>query len=159
MAGQFLPVLWRKIIIFSRQVHMESTGGNDCIEETDWMYSRFSCYYTSPNWTQVQNHKKKITIIKTKHMPLPDFNPPVPGSRLRSVTSWRNWRPSKIQTFVNCCRIMVPGEIVRWIRAFTDKNAFSDCYKTAALYNDDCCGRVAELNLTWTQSRAVYHVV
>ena len=92
-------------------------------------------------------------------MPLPDFNPPVPGSRLRSVTSWRNWRPSKIQTFVNCCRIMVPGEIVRWIRAFTDKNAFSDCYKTAALYNDDCCGRVAELNLTWTQSRAVYHVV
>ena len=39
----------KKIIIFSRQVHMESTGGNDCIEETDWMYSRFSCYYTSPN--------------------------------------------------------------------------------------------------------------
>merc|ERR1711962_1038846 len=31
------------------QVNMESTGGNDCIEETDWMYSRFSCYYTSPN--------------------------------------------------------------------------------------------------------------
>ena len=37
-------------ITFFFQVNMESTGGNDCIEETNWMYSRFSCYYTSPNW-------------------------------------------------------------------------------------------------------------
>lgn len=42
---------WGPIFItFFFQVNMESTGGNDCIEETNWMYSRFSCYYTSPNW-------------------------------------------------------------------------------------------------------------
>merc|ERR1711915_844082 len=31
------------------QVNFESTGGNDCIEETGWDYARFSCFYVSPN--------------------------------------------------------------------------------------------------------------
>jgi len=31
------------------QVNLESTGGNDCLEETGWNYGRFSCFYVSPN--------------------------------------------------------------------------------------------------------------
>jgi len=31
------------------QVNLESTGGNDCLEETGWDYARFSCFYVSPN--------------------------------------------------------------------------------------------------------------
>ncbi|XP_023332137.1 uncharacterized protein LOC111704217 [Eurytemora carolleeae] len=31
------------------QMNMESTGGADCIEETGWDYTKFSCFYLSPN--------------------------------------------------------------------------------------------------------------
>ena len=50
MEGETLALVMMMMITFIiliLQVNLESGGGNDCIEETSWKYSRFSCILIS----------------------------------------------------------------------------------------------------------------